>query len=324
MALRDCFDRLLQTVSPVIADTPLLDARQLAALMDTAQGLPESPIRFERPLAHPWVGDLASCGRGRGGEFEDNRRYQPGDELRLLNWRLFARSGVLYSKVFVEERRPACLVVVDRRESMCFGTRVQPKISLAAQLAVAVTAQAQQQGLACGALLLDNKLDWFDAMPGGQHLNTVLQAIVAPCAACREVPRQSHFHDALQLLMQRIAAGSFIILLSDFHDLDARASEPWLQSLAQKHNLLAVQILDRVELEWPTRGRYRIDNGDAEPLLLDAGDGAQADAYRHAFEQQQQPLIEVMQRSGIPFYRFTADRSVTDCMSALYVEHPLQ
>lgn len=113
---------------------PLLDETELQELALYAESIPFSLFEFEHNTTQPLFGDILSSYRGRGFEFDENRPYQPGDEQRMINWRLYARTGDLYTKVFTEEHRAQISLVMDRRSNMRFATRKQLKVKLAAKI----------------------------------------------------------------------------------------------------------------------------------------------------------------------------------------------
>ena len=109
------WQRYRELISPAatLATEPLLNSATLDQLRLRAQSAMRPPIAFQLTSAHQLIGEQLSYYRGRGLEFEENRKYQTGDEPRLINWRLYARTGEFYSKVFNEERRPEVYLVAD-------------------------------------------------------------------------------------------------------------------------------------------------------------------------------------------------------------------
>ena len=161
--------------------TPLVDAAGLRELALYARSLPVSLAEFQRDAAHPLIGDSPSHYRGRGFEFEENRAYQAGDEPRLLNWRLYARSGDLYTRVFIEERRPQVFLLVDRRAAMRFATSGQLKVTLAVKIAACYACQAPQRALPVGGLILNQTAQWFTPALGDVALQAFVESLASAC-----------------------------------------------------------------------------------------------------------------------------------------------
>ena len=305
--------------APDTAQAPLVDETGLRDLAFYAQSLPRSLLEFERHATHPLIGETLSLHRGRGFEFEENRVYQAGDESRLLNWRLYARTGELYTKVFAEERRPQVLLLVDRRAAMRFATRSQLKAALAAKIAVCYAHQAQHQALAVGGLILNQTAEWFGPAMGDSSLHALVQSVVAASPPLPFECDQADLDESLQLLMHRLPGGSFVLLISDFSGLDPDAAMPLLHQLATLHTVQAVQILDPVELRLPINGDFLIEDGIEDgaaprPLRIHGRDGLQQTLYTEAFEERQQKLTTCFHSCGIPFKTCTTEDDVETCL----------
>lgn len=304
------------------AHTPLIDGGGLRKLALYAQSLPWSLLAFRRPASHPLIGETLSLYRGRGLEFDENRAYQAGDEPRLLNWRLYARAGALYTKVFTEERRPQVFVLIDRRAAMRFATRGQLKVALAAKIAACYAYQAQHQALAVGGLILNQAMEWYEPAIGDVALHSLVQSLVAPCPPLPFENEQLGLDESLQLLRHRLPGGSFVLLISDFADLNPDAAIPLLHQLATLHTLQAVQILDPVELSLPSNGDFLIEDGAGrQPLRIDGQDSLQQTLYREAFNERQSKLTDCFHRSGVPFKTCTTEDDLETCLGNPDADH---
>lgn len=294
--LRHSLSRLPRTGQAAI-DRKLLDSETLSRIQAQATHSVGNLLRFDRPVAQMRIGDRLSRFRGQGFDFEENRHYQPGDEQRLINWRLYARRGELFSKVFIEERRPEVYILVDRRASMRFGTRQQLKVTLAAKLAIATLWQAQQQIIAVGGVVVNDQAQWFAPAQGQTGLTPLMEAINAPCPPLSFDREQESLQQLLAQLDLRLAEGSFLLLLSDFADLDPVQAAPTLQRLGQRHNVQAIQINDVAEIRLPEGQPWMIDDpASDQPFILDRHD---QQAYQNAREQQQRALRDCLEQSGI-------------------------
>ena len=298
-----------------LVQEPLLNAARIQELALYAQSLHTSLFEFHRYAAHPLIGETVSFYRGRGFEFEENRAYQAGDESRLINWRLYARAGELYSKVFSEDRRPQVFLLMDRRATMRFATRGQLKAALAAEIAACYIFQAQQQALAVGGLILNQTADWFTPAMAEVSVQNFLQSLAAACPPLDFEQDQPDLAESLQLLNHRLPAGSFVLLISDFADLDPDIDTPLLYQLAAQHTVQAIQILDPVEQHLPTHGDFLIEDMAAmQPLHIDGRDGVQQTLYTQAFEQRQSKLCDCFNSCGIAFRTCTTQDDVKTCL----------
>jgi uncharacterized protein (DUF58 family) len=309
------YRRWLDTGSLAVQQ-PLLDTDALRDLSLYAQSLPASLLHFQHSTVHPLIGETLSFFRGRGFEFDENRPYQAGDEPRLINWHLYARSGNLYTKVFTEERRPQVSLIVDRRSPMRFGTREQLKVTLAAKIAACYAYQARHQALAVGGLILNQDPAWFSPAPGEIALQRYLQALVAPCPPLDFDAPAPDFTELLQQLIQRTPTGCFVLLVSDFNDLNPAVALPVLHQLATRHTVHAIQILDPVEQQPPTSGDFLIeDTASPQPLRLDGKDSMQQRQYSELFNQRQLQLQACFEQSGVPLQICSTLDGIEQCLA---------
>jgi uncharacterized protein (DUF58 family) len=296
------------------AQIPLLDKTDLSKLEHYAHSLSWPLFEFHRPAMHPLLGETLSTHRGRGFEFEENRVYQAGDEPRMLNWRLYARSGELYTKVFTEERRPQVFLVVDRRAAMRFATRRQLKAALVAKIAACYAFQARHQALAVGGLILNQTAQWFDPAMGEDALNTFINTLSSACAPLSFDADQPGLEESLRLLLYRLPAGCFVLLLSDFSDLEPESGLSVLQQLVEMHTVQAIQILDPAEQRLPG-GEFLIeDSSSLKPLSMDGRNEIQQNLYTEAFQERQSKLTACFQNCHIPFKVCTTAEELDACM----------
>lgn len=198
------------------------------------------------------AGDIPTRRAGSGMEFDDNRVYAHGDDARHINWRLTARTGTPYVKVFQEERRPCAFVVLDRRAGMRFATVGRLKVTQAAVVALRFAAAAVERGTPVGALVLDRGVRWLEPRHGETGLRVVLDAAVA-AAPPLEAASAPALADTLNHLAVRLRPGCDLLLLSDFADLDDDCT-PHLVRLGTEHRLRAVRISDPAETTLPDAG----------------------------------------------------------------------
>jgi uncharacterized protein (DUF58 family) len=252
------------------------------------------------------LGERLSPFAKSGFEFAETRLYQVGDNVRFINWRRYANTGELYINTFHEERRPQCWIIMDRRASMRFGTRVRLKVTQAAVYALFHMFKAQQHQLDIGAIVLDQNLHWYDARSSFAYLQPVVQHINAPCPPIT-VQDSNQLNQALRLLNVRLTPGCLVILISDFSDLD-EGDVAFLNALANKHTLAAIRIIDPIESGLPAHGKYNIEQAENLPhLTLDCNDPEQLQAYNLLLEQRGQQIEMLFKQSGGHFKKVFSD-----------------
>jgi len=293
--------------SPVLHsdDSPLpgdgLVAMSRASLIRLKQQGGNLPLRAIRVRSRT-SGAYLSRLRGRGMEFDEARPYQPGDEIRNIDWRITARTGRPHSKLFREERERVVTLWVDFRAPMYFATRGRFKSVLACEAAAMIAWSALKLGDRMGGLLFSEQ--------GHQELRprhddrTTLRLISLLADYSQQIPssslpeqRRQAARSALLRINRVTRPGSLIFLISDFRDLDAH-SETHLTALARHNDLILVRLFDPLEAELPQAGRYSVSDG-SRFVAIDSADGARRQSYRDHYLAQQAHLEQICRRHGI-------------------------
>jgi uncharacterized protein (DUF58 family) len=227
---------------------------------------------MRQPAASALAGAYRSRFRGRGVDFLESRNYQPGDDIRNMDWRVTARTGRPHTKVFQEERERPVLVAVDAGPSLFFGTRKRLKSVAAGELAAVIAWAAVRRGDRIGGFLfapgrhrelrpaggrrgamrmIQSLVDWLN--PDNGHGPTT----------------QSRAAEPLSVVLERVRhtarPGSLIIVISDFFGLDEDCNRH-LSRLRQHNDIIGCQILDEAE-EYLPRGRFPITDGEDRSVL---------------------------------------------------------
>lgn len=270
---------------------------QLVALKSAGESL---------KLATPRVQALVSGGhlssfKGRGVEFDESRPYQPGDDLRTMDWRVTARTGKAHTKVFREERNRPVIVWLDLRAPMLFGTREAFKGVRAAEVAAIVAWSAAANGDRFGGLVFSES-EHHELRPrlGRRPVLQMLQLISGGAffgAPARREPPEAGADHALLRLTRVARPGSLIFLISDFRGLGDDADRHFRQ-LASHGNVYLVHVYDPVEAELPPPGRYRIQAGDTV-FSVDTADAALRARHRAQFDERRRRLAALARVPGI-------------------------
>ena len=262
-------------------------------------------------LATPRVRALAAGGhlssfKGRGVEFDESRPYQPGDDLRTMDWRVTARTGKPHTKVFREERNRPVIVWLDVRAPMLFGTKGAYKAVRAAEAAALIGWSAIANGDRLGGLVF-SETEHHERRPrlGRRAALTLMQLIAeetfwspASVAARGASPNGAAGADHALLRLTRVARpGSLIFLLSDFHGLGADA-ERHLRQLASHGDVFLMHVFDPLEAELPPPGRYRIIVG-GRSVSIDTSDAALRARYKARFDARRARLDALARLPGI-------------------------
>ncbi|MEJ2530279.1 MAG: DUF58 domain-containing protein [Halioglobus sp.] len=260
--------------------------------------------------------------RGRGIDFEEVRSYQPGDDIRTIDWRVTARTGQAHTKLFREERERPVLVAVDQRPGMFFGSSHCFKSVLAAQLGSLVAWSALDGGDRVGGLVF-NGAGHREIRPRRSR-KTVLALLSHLAEFNNDLPLApdappGSFAETLANLRRIARPGSSIFLVSDFSGASGEHAREHLFRLAQHTEITAIACSDPLESDLPAAGRYAVTDGVDRSELHTADRGLRA-AYRQRFEERIGQLSLDLQRLGIPLLRACTDQAPFGLLQRFYGE----
>ncbi len=298
------------TVNPAIQ--PALD--ELIALRRAPRG---KPLRPRLPARSLLAGAHHSRFRGRGMDYLESRLYQPGDDIRNLDWRVTARSGKPHTKLYHEERERPVVLLVDLGPGMFFATRGRFKSVIAARAAAFLGWSAVAHGDRVGALLFNGGHRELKPRGGDKGALRLIQELLAaadPQAGARAEPRPGALNEALRRLRRVARPGSLVVVLSDFHEFDDDTGL-LLGQLRRHGEVLAIQILDPLELAPPPPAVYPVSDGHRRGWL-DLASRARREEYRELFARRHRRLDELVKARAIPLLRLATDEDVADSLGA--------
>lgn len=243
----------------------------LAQLMALEFNVRDLSFLARQPQGSILAGNHASRLRGRGLNFDELRRYQPGDDLRHLDWRASLRTGKPVVRTFTEERDRPALIVVDQRMSMFFGSQRSFKSAVAAELAALAAWMVFHAGDRVGGLVFnDQRIDSIAPLRSRKRVEALLSRVVQQNRALNAGNPDAEDEDQLDKALQRClgVAGHdhLICIVSDF----AGAGERTLQLMRQlsAHNdVIALQVYDPLALKLPNNGRLLVTQGELQVEL---------------------------------------------------------
>jgi len=258
-------------------------------------------LRLARPAARVGGSHAAahiSRFRGRGVDYVESRAYQPGDDIRQMDWRVTARTGRPHTKLFQEEREQSVLLVVDDNPGLRFGTRVRFKSVQAARAAALIAWAAVQGGDRIGALGFGPGLN-AEVKPGGGPRGAlrVLRALAEWDAITATGVEIVPLSQALRRAHRLARPGSRVILLTDGFAADAAAEAP-LTLLAEHCDVAALLLTDPLEQHAPPPARYAL-RSESGQVLLDFAVARTRARWPLLFAERRQGLIDMLKRHGL-------------------------
>jgi len=279
---------------------------ELIALRHSAESLNLRANRVRAQVGQTYLSPF----KGRGMEFEESRPYQPGDDIRSLDWKVTARTGKTHTKVYREERERPVIIAVDYRPAMFFATRGAFKSAVAARIAALFAWKATTQGDRLGGFVFsaNEHHEWRPKLRASATLH-FLEQLATLGRFDPQKPYVGAPADALNKAIARLRRvahpGSLLIVISDFRELDHHG-EAHLAQLARHNELVLVFVYDPLETDLPPAGQYRVMEQGRE-LLIDTTDKQARIAYRERFRQRRERTETLCKQQGMTFLPIATD-----------------
>jgi uncharacterized protein (DUF58 family) len=285
-------------------------------------------LRTNRIVTETLAGQYHSVFKGQGMNFDEVREYQPGDDVRAIDWNVTARMNHPFIKKFVEERELTLMLVVDVSGSGLFGSRDQSKRELAAEIASVLAFSAIRNNDKVGLILFSDEVEKFiPPRKGRSHVLRVIREVLF----FEPKRRGTDLNVALEFLLRVQSHKAIVTVISDFIGSPAaprRAGEKrvrpqmmLLESLAQasftllrqanrKHDLVAVQITDPRELELPELGRLVFQDAESGEIVeVNTGDVRKRNAFAERQAKSQEQLARLFRKAGIDSIQLRTDQA---------------
>lgn len=251
----------------------------------------EIEIYTNRLVNESLAGEYHSVFKGRGMEFLEVREYQPGDDIRLIDWNVTARAGHPFVKLHVEERELTVIFVVDLSASGAFGTVNQMKAERAVELCAVLAFSAIKNHDKVGLIAFTDDIESY--IPPKKGKNHALR-VIRDLLYLTPKQRGTNLRAALEYLNRVTKRKAVVFLVSDFQD---RGYEQALRVTRRKHDVIPVTMSDPRERELPAVGVIEAEDPETgERMLLDTFDPAVRVAYAE-FARQEQEQRERLFRS---------------------------
>jgi len=213
-------------------------------------------IYTSRMVTDAFAGRYQSVFKGMGMEFEEVREYQPGDDIRSIDWNVTARTGHPFVKKFTEERELTIMALLDISRSSYFGTVNKLKRQLAAELCSVLAISAVRNNDKIGLIAFTDKIEKF--VPPRKGLSHVLR-IIREALYYEPEGKGTDISGALEYLNRVTNRSTISFIVSDFYDSDYKKP---LAIANKRHDIVAVSITDPREIELPNIGIIRLEDAE--------------------------------------------------------------
>lgn len=246
-----------------------------------------------------FAGEYHSAFKGRGMSFSEVREYQPGDDVRDIDWNVTARFDRTYVKVFEEERELTVMLLIDVSGSLDFGSQGQSQRDLLTEIAATIAFSAIRNNDKIGVLFFSDRVEKF--IPPAKGRSHILR-IIRELLTIEPQSRNTNLQVGLDYFMRVVRKRSIAFMLSDF--LDGKADPDTLRQhfamARRKHDFVALQVYDVRMSELPDVGLMKVEDAEnGHTLYLDTSSKMTRDAHAAHWKRQSEQLKEMLQRCHI-------------------------
>jgi uncharacterized protein (DUF58 family) len=266
-------------------------------------------LRARRAVEDMLGGEYHSVFKGVGMAFEEVREYQPGDDIRAIDWNVTARMGHPFIKRYIEERELTVILLVDCSGSQQFGTQVQQKREVAAEIAALLAFCAISNNDKVGLIAFTDHVERFvPPRKGTSHALRVIRDILF----FQPEHRGTSIKQALDFLNRVQRRRAIVFLLSDFLDRDF---EKPLQRTGRRHDLTAVRIVDPREEILPAVGLLAIEDAETgRRLVVDTSSAALRAALADSAQQRRDAVRQMTRSARVDLIEVSTDGSHLDAL----------
>ncbi len=256
-----------------------------------------------------FAGQYHSVFKGKGMEFEEVREYQPGDEIRSIDWNVTARMGHPFVKKFVEERQLTVMLLLDASKSSYFGTVGQLKSEMAAELCSVLAFSAIKNNDRVGLIIFSDRIEKF--IPPRKGLRHVLR-VIREALYYKPQGVGTNIQLALEYLNSLIRKKAVCFLISDFLGCEFKRQ---LKIANKRNDIIAVTITDPREIKLPDAGIVKLEDAETKKeFYVDTSNKR----VRNAFAKNSQRLLSertrVLRQAGVDVIDVYTDKSYSEAL----------
>ena len=271
-------------------------------------------IKTRKLSRNIFAGEYHSQFKGRGMAFSEVREYQPGDDVRSIDWNVTARLNKPYIKVFEEERELTVMLLVDVSGSRNFGTLSQMKRDMMAEVAATLAFSTIANNDKVGVIFFSNKIEKFiPAKKGKTHVLHIIRELLSfePTSTGTDVAQ------ALQYFTNAQKRHCTAFLISDF--IGAGAMYKPLLIASNRHEVNAIQIYDRREAELPNIGLVKFHDAETgNDLWVDTAIASVRNQYGQAWRDNQNDIEQLFTRTGVNHVSVRTDQDYVKALMHLF------
>ncbi len=290
-------DRILKKIEPQVANENRIPKELLKKVK-------QIELSTRNVVNEVFSGEYHSVFKGRGMEFSEVREYQPGDDIRTIDWNVSARMGHPFVKVFEEERELTVMLLVDVSSSGNFGTAKQMKREIAAELSAVLAFSAIRNNDKVGLIIFSDKIEKFiPPRKGKKHVLRVIREILY----YKPQDSLTDINVALEYLARVIRRKSIVFLISDF------LSENYEKALSvanKRHDIIALSVTDPREVSFPNVGLLELEDAETgESIVIDTTSNTIRENFSKHSQGEHNELDKLFKSVGIDHINIMTNES---------------
>lgn len=255
---------------------------------------------------------------GTGLDFADLREYEPGDDVRHIDWNVTARTATPFVRQYVAERELTAWLLLDRSPSMAFGAEDRTKDAVTVDFVAVMSRLLTRNGNRVGAVLYDNAVEAvIEPRSGRNQVLRIARAVMRPAPGAGTA---TDLGGLLRVAFDVISRRSLVFVVSDF--ISAPGWEVGLAQLARRHEVVAVRLVDPREVELPDAGLLVLEDAETgEQLFVDTSDPGFRRRFKEAAAAREERLDAAARRAGVPLYPLRTDDDLVRALLRIVERH---
>ena len=281
---------------------------------DILKKVRELEIKSKRLTNHLFTGEYHTAFKGRGMSFKEVREYQPGDDIRFIEWNVSARMNNTYSKLFEEERELSVYLLVDVSASSLFGTYRQTKKDLITEMCAVLAFSAISNNDKAGLIFFSDKVEkYIPAKKGRDHVLYMVRELLTfqPRSAQTDIVK------ALRFLNNTTRHKSIVFILSDFADAGYHDA---LRVAAKRHDVIGVQVYDKRDEQLPAVGLIQVlDAETGKTTWLNTNDAFTRVKYNRQFLQIMDDARQTFKNAGADLMQLATGEDYVKALKEFFI-----
>lgn len=271
-------------------------------------------IKSKRLTNHMFTGEYHSAFKGQGMSYKEVREYQPGDDVRFIDWNVSARYAHPFSKVFEEERELTVFLLIDNSASMSFGTHLQRKKDLVTEISAVLAFSAVNNQDKVGAILFGDRVEKL-VVPkkGKQHTLYIVREMLSRDAT----GSRTNYTDAFRMFNNSNRRRSICFLISDFL---GTGFEEAVRVAARKHDVIGIKIYDALDMQLPDVGLLEVSDVETGgKRLLDTSSAVVRYEYEQDFHRHNNYVKDVFKKAGADLLHMRAGDDYVKVLQKFFI-----